>query len=114
MQEKSLTKSGPGIIALALAALVPAGVAHAAWTDTPGESGISATGYFSNFGTGANSPEINMALYDKVNLGPLSATVLVAKPGAQGPMRDDRADMVAAQYRDIEGRLGPVGGNHTP
>lgn len=112
MKNESLRKSSPGIIALALAALAPIGVAHAGWADAPGETGFSTPGYFSNFGSG-KAPEIDQSMYDKVNLGSSTATIMVAKPGAQGPVRDERADMEAARLRDIEGRLGQVHGPNT-
>lgn len=110
--KKSLTKSSPGIVVLALAALAPVGVAHAGWTEAPGETGFSTPGYFTNFGTG-KAPVVDQSMYDTVNLGTLSATAMVAKPGAQGPIRDGSADMAAAQNRDIESRLSPIGGRNT-
>lgn len=113
MNVVSPMKSGPGIIALALAALVPTGVAHAGWTDAPGETGFSTPGYFSNFGSG-KAPEIDRSMYDTVNLGSFSATIMVAKPGAQGPLRDEQADREAARIRDVEGRLGQIHGPGTP
>lgn len=113
MNVVSPTKSSPGIIALALAALVPTGVAHAGWTDAPGETGFATPGYFSNFGSG-KAPEMDLSMFDKVNLGSSTAAIWAPKPGAQGPRRDERADMEAARIRDIEGRLGQVHGPGTP
>jgi hypothetical protein len=113
MTTKTNTKIGYSIAVSVLTAVATIGVAHADWTNAPGEGGISASGYFSNFGTAGKSPEIDHSKYDKVNLGPLSSSISVLKAGAQGPLRDAHADQVAAQLRDIESRLGPVGGRNT-
>jgi hypothetical protein len=112
MNDKSPRKSSPGILALALAALAPIGVAHAGWTDAPGETGFSTPGYFSNFGSG-KAPEMDLSMYDKVNLGSSTAAIWAPKPGAQGPIRDEHAEMEAARIRDVEGRLGQVHGPNT-
>jgi len=113
MNSKLNASIGHGIAVALFAAIGTAGIAHAGWTDPAGEGGISAPGYFSNFGTGGRSPEMDLRMYDKVNLGPLSSAVYALKPGAQGPMRDEEADAAAARLRDTESRLGPVGGRNT-
>lgn len=113
MKDRTNSRIGHGIAVALLAAIGTTGAAQAGWTDQAGEGGISTPGYFSNFGSGGRSPEIDMSMYDKVNLGPLSSSVYAPKAGAQGPLRDKDAEVAAAQLRDIEARLGPVGGRNT-
>jgi len=71
------------------------GAAHADWTNPYAETGISGTRYFSNFGAGGQLPTFDQSHYDRVNLGPLSASLWAPKRGAQGPMREDAADRMA-------------------
>jgi hypothetical protein len=114
MRENNIAKLGCGIAISAFATFVTVGAAHADWTNPNVEAGISGPGYFTNLGSGGKSPEFDRSQYSMVNLGPLSATLWALKPGAQGPMRDDEADRIAMQNRDLESRLGPVGGRNTP
>lgn len=110
MKDKTNAKIGYSIAVSVLTAIATIGVAHAGWAEAPGEAGFSAPGYFSHFGTAGKSPAIDHSMYDKVNLGSLSASIAVLKAGAQGPLRDSGADAVVARLRDVEGRLGPAGG----
>ncbi|HZV53852.1 MAG TPA: hypothetical protein VFF82_02840 [Rhodocyclaceae bacterium] len=114
MRNKTTAKFGYSLAVSILTAIGTIGAAQAGWTDTPGEQGIMAPGYFSNFGNTGKSPVFDKSQYNRVNLGSLSAEIYALKPGAQGPMRDENSEMIAKQWRDIEGRLGPVGGRNTP
>ena len=114
MKETTISALGRGIAITAFASLGMASVAHADWANPYGETGISGSGYFSNFGTAGAGAMIDESQYDKVNLGPLSASLLAPKRGAQGPMRDDDAKKLEMQTHDLEARLGPIGGRNTP
>ena len=115
MKGKIIGDLSRGITITAFATLGLVSIAHADWTDNYSASGISTPGNFTHFGPGGQAPEFDQSQYDKVNLGPLSASIWAPKRGAQGPMRDDEASKMAAmQARDIENRLGPIGGRNTP
>lgn len=114
MKETTISALGRGIAFTAFATFGMVGVAHADWANSYGETGISGSGYFSSFGSAGQGAMIDESQYDKVNLGPLSASLMAPKRGAQGPMRDDDAKKLEMQMRDIEARLGPIGGRDTP
>jgi len=114
MKETTISALGRGIAITAFATFGMVSVAHADWANPYGETGISGSGYFSNFGSAGQGAMIDDSQYDKVNLGPLSASLMAPKRGAQGPMRDDDAKKLEMQTRDIEARLGPIGGRDTP
>lgn len=114
MKETTISALGRGIAFTAFATFGMVGVAHADWANPYGETGISGSGYFSSFGSAGQGAMIDESQYDKVNLGPLSASLMAPKRGAQGPMRDDDAKKLEMQMRDIEARLGPIGGRDTP
>ncbi|MDP1654012.1 MAG: hypothetical protein Q8L56_14930 [Rhodocyclaceae bacterium] len=114
MKNKTNTTLGYSIAVAAITAIGTIGVAHAGWTDAPGEAGVMNSGYFTDFGAGGSAPTFDRSMHDKVNLGWLSTELWTPKSGAQGPLRDGGAEALAAQYRDIESRLGTVGGRDTP
>jgi len=114
MKEKIISNLGRGIAVTAFATFGMVGVAHADWSSSHNEMGVIEPGHFANLGPGGKSPEFDASQYDKVNLGPLSAVLWAPKPGAQGPMRDDDAKKLEMQARDIDARLGPIGGRNTP
>lgn len=115
MKNKSISKVGGVVAVAAVASLAMLGSAQAdQMTGNNGELGI----YASDFGkldTSARAPEFDSGQYERVNLGPLSATLWAPKRGAAGPMRDDgSAHEKQMQLQDIQKRLGPVGGSDTP
>lgn len=114
MKEKLISTLGRGLAITALATLGAVSTAHAGWNDYYGETGISGSGYFTHLGSGGQSAQFDASQYSAVNLGPLSAALWAPKPGAQGPMRDEHASMKAMQDREIQSRLGPIGGRGTP
>lgn len=114
MKKQIFAKIGCGVALGAFASLGLIGTAHADWSNPHSETGISSTGYFSNFGPGGKAPEYDQSQYDKVQLGSLSATLYAPKAGSMGPMRDEEASMKAKQDREIQSRLGPIGGRETP
>jgi len=114
MKNKTTTTLGYSIAVAAITAIGTMGVAQAGWTDAPGEEGIMSPGYFTDFGAGGSAPAFDQSLLDKINLGSLDSNLWTPKSGAQGPLRDDGAEALAAHYRDIESRLGPIGGRDTP
>jgi len=114
MNAQFTTKLSHGIAIAAFFTFGVANLAHADGANTYNEGGISSLGYFSNLGPGGKSPVFDQSQYDKVNLGPLSASLWAPKRGAQGPMREDDNSKLAMQARDLERQLGPVGGRNTP
>lgn len=113
MKRKLNATIARGLTVALMATFGSIGIAQAGWTDPAGEGGISTPGYFSNFGPGSRAQEIDLTMYQKVNLGSVNATIYALKPGAQGPLRDSDAEAAAAHWRDIDARLGPVGGRNT-
>ena len=112
---KKFSKSGRGLVVLAVAALASVGIAQA------GELNLSAIGnHFPDSG-GGTTMSYDMAQYEKLNLSAIGDTIWVARRGAQGPVRadalDGSADAAKAQWaaadRDIQMRLGSVGGRNT-
>lgn len=114
MKGKFNARIGRGLTAALLVTIGSIGIAHAGWTDPASESGVSTPGYFSNFGPGSASSDIDLSKYEKLNLGSLASTIYVPKPGAQGPLRDSDLAAAASYWHDIDARLGPVGGRNTP
>lgn len=114
MKETTISVLGRGIAITAFATFGMVSVAHADWANPYGETGVSGSGYFSNFGSAGSGAMTDDSQYDKVNLGPLSSSLMAPKRGAQGPMRDDDAKKLEMLTRDLEARLGPIGGRGTP
>lgn len=114
MKEKIIGRLGRGIALTAVAAFGMASVAHADMAKHYNEGGISTPGYFSSMGSGDSSATFDQTQYDQVNLGPLSSTLWAPKRGAQGPIRGEEPSATTMLNRDIERRLGPIGGRDTP
>lgn len=114
MSENNMGRIARRIVVSTFAACAMAGAAHADWSNPYGEAGISASGYFSNFGSGGKAPEFDASHYDRIQLGSLSSVLWAPKRGAQGPMRDEGSSKMAMQYEDLNRRLGPIGGHNTP
>lgn len=112
MKNKSVLKLG-GAAAVLVASFALPGVARADMINANAELGILGTD-FSAPVSGAKAPEFDSSQYEKVNTGPLSSTLWAPKRGAQGPMRDESTKQQEMLWKDIESRLGPVGGRNTP
>lgn len=115
MNKKSVSPLAGGIAA-AIALLAMPGVASADRMSTDKfEQGVTVINSPDYFGPASKAADIDNSMYDRVNLGSLSATLWAPKAGAQGPMRDDeettRQQML---WRDIDARLGPIGGHNSP
>ena len=93
----------------ALATLGFAGAAQAGWSDHYNEAGISGSGYFSQFGT-AGSPTAAHQGSEAGISGSGYVASLANAQGAFGPLRDTDAQAL----KDVESRLGSVGGRNTP
>lgn len=114
MNKKSIFKLGGGAAVAAIASFAMLGTAGADQLATDrAELGITTISPTS-FGPGGKAADIDYSMYDKVNLGPLSATIWAPKRGAQGPMRDEESSQMQMQWRDLQSRLGPIGGVNTP
>jgi hypothetical protein len=116
MNSKTFPKSGRRAIVAAIAVLAPLALANAA------ELNLSAIGNHVQAPTpGAITPSFDRSQYEQLNLSAIGATIWVAKRGAQGPLRSDGRDPASAQDqaqwqaadRELQARLGPVGGNGT-
>lgn len=115
MNKKSIFKLGSGVAATAIASFAMLGTGHADQSATDrAELGITGINFATLDASGGNAHGMDTNLYDRVNLGPLSSTLWAPKRGAQGPMRDDTASEQQMQWRDIESRLGGIGGSNTP
>lgn len=113
MKEKLISTLGRGMAITAFAAFGAVSTAQAGWNDHYGETGISSPGYFTQLGSGGQYAQFDSSQHTPINLGGLSATLWAPKPGAQGPMRDEEASMKAMQDREIQSRLGSIGGRGT-
>ena len=116
MKHATFPKSGRRSVIALLAILAPFSLA------TAGELNLSAIGnHFQEPTAGATTPTVDMSRYEKLNLSAIGDTAWVAKRGAEGPRRSDAADQAALQEkaqweaanRDLQARLGSVGGNGT-
>lgn len=115
MKNKSISKVGGGAAVAAIVSLALLGSAQAdQMTGNNSELGIYASD-FAKLDPSAKAPEFDSSQYDRVNLGPLSATLWAPKRGAAGPMREDESThQLRMQWQDVEKSLGPIGGSDTP
>lgn len=115
MKNKSMFKLGSGLAVAAVASFAVAGAARAdQLASDKAELGVTAINSTIGASHGMRAGDMDYSQYEKVNLGPLSATLWAPKRGAQGPMRDDMASEQQTPWRDIQSRLGPIGGVNTP
>jgi hypothetical protein len=115
MNKKSISKLGSGVAVAAIASLAMLSTGHAdQLASDKAELGITAINSTIEHSSGGKAADFDYSQYNQVNLGPLSATIWAPKRGAQGPMRDEEASQQQMMWRDIQSRLGPVGGTNTP
>lgn len=114
MNKKSIPQLAGGIAAAIAFFAMPAAMADQ-MSSNKLEQGVTAINSPDYFGPASKAGDVDTSMYQPVNLGSLSASIWTPKAGAQGPMRDDEETAKQQMiWRDIESRLGPIGGHNTP